>query len=856
VKAEPKPLEHANSPQGTLGTFAGVFTPSILTILGIILFMRLGYVVGQAGLGRALLILALANGISILTSLSLSAVATNLRVKRGGDYYLISRTLGHEFGGAIGLVMFLAQSISIGFYCIGFAEVFASLMPASLQTHPHVIAAAAACLLFVFAWLGSDWATRFQYFVMAVLAAALFSFFIGAMVRWDGALLAQNWSAPEPVAGFWLLFALFFPAVTGFTQGVSMSGDLKDPGRSLPLGTLLAVGISILVYLLAALAFAGTLPRQELLRDYTAMNRVALYEPLIVAGVFAATLSSAMASFMGAPRILQSLAEDRLFRWLMPFAKGSGPLHNPRRGILLAGAIALATISLGQLNLIAPVVSMSFLISYGLINYATYFEARSASPWFRPRFRFFSLKLSLLGALACLGAMLAINVEAGLVAVALLFAIYEFLRRTAHQSRWADGRRSYHTQQIRTHLLAAAREPEHPRDWRPNILLFSDDRERRAQLLQLASWFEGDSGFTTAVKILEGRGAAMIRLKEETEALLEEDIRKAGVQVFPLTLVAPDLDTGLQTLVQGFGIGHLRANIVLLNWLEPGSQFTVDRRERTYGHHLRTAFRMGCNLVVLDAEEPEWAALHETAPAARRIDVWWWNDASSRLMLLLAHLMTRTDDWEDARIRLLYMRQDENVEDTTETLRSTLQEIRIEAETVVVEQSDPEKMIQHSIDASLVFLPLRLRGDQPMGPFDEQLEATLDPLPVAVLVLAAEDLDLDAEPEEGTAADTARVLDALSDAERLAELTARDAGDAEAATLKVRAALEAEIEKGGDPEPVDELKHQLQQLEAEEQKARRRAARTAAKAQAASQEAEALGLLPSSTEDEAGDDNP
>jgi DNA-binding LytR/AlgR family response regulator len=165
-------------------------------------------------------------------------------------------------------------------------------------------------------------------------------------------------------------------------------------------------------------------------------------------------------------------------------------------------------------------------------------------------------------------------------------------------------------------------------------------------------------------------------------------------------------------------------------------------------------------------------------------------------------------------------------------------------------------MIQHSIDASLVFMPLRLRGDLPMGPFDEQLDATLEPLPVVVLVLAAEDLDLDAEPEEGTAADAARLLDALSDAERLAELTARDAGEAEAATQKVRAALEAEIAKGGDPEPVDKLKHQLQQLEADEEKARRRAARTAAKAQAASREAEALGLLPPSTEDEAGDESP
>lgn len=853
MKEESKPNAGTLAPQGTLGTFAGVFTPSILTILGIILFMRLGYVVGAAGLGRGLVILALANGISVLTSLSLSAVATNLRVKRGGDYYLISRTLGHEFGGAIGLVMFLAQSISIGFYCIGFAEALAALLPAPLGTHPHYIAAVAAAVLFVFAWLGADWATRFQYVVMAVLTAALASFFVGAAQHWDGALLARNWSAPQPVVGFWVLFALFFPAVTGFTQGVSMSGDLKDPGRSLPLGTLLAVGLSILIYVGSTLAFAGSLPQTELLRDYAAMDRVAVIRPLIAAGVFAATLSSAMASFMGAPRILQSLAGDRLFRWLLPFAQGVGPLHNPRRGILLSGAIALATISLGQLNLIAPVVSMFFLISYGLINFATFFEALSASPWFRPRFRFFHRNLSLAGALGCLGAMLAIDLEAGLVAVALLVAIYEYLRRTAPQSRWADGRRSYHTQRIRAHLLAAAREPEHPRDWRPNILLFSDDRERRVQLLELASWFEGDSGFATAVKILEGRGAPVLQRKQEAEATLKEDIRKAGVEVFPLIIAAPDLDTGLQSLVQGFGIGHLKANIVLLNWLESGPRDADDQRELVYGRHLRTAFRLGCNLVVLDAEKPEWEALRRAPSTLRRIDVWWRDDASGRLMLLLAHLMTRTEDWEGARIRLLGVCHDTNLEETTEALRTTLQEIRIEAETRVVEHMDVEMLVRHSTDASLVFLPFRLRGNQPVGPFDDTLDELLAPLPVAVMVLAAEDMDLNAEPEEGTAAETARILDALSDLERLAELTARDAAEAAAATQQASAKLEAETAGAAEPKVIEELKQQLQVLEAQEERARRRAARAAVKAKAAKQEASGLGLLPTATEQGAGD---
>jgi len=369
---------------GTLGTFAGVFTPSILTILGIILFLRMGYVVGNAGLARALIILALANGISVLTTFSLSAIATNLKVKGGGDYYLISRTLGLEFGGAIGIVLFLAQSVSIAFYCIGFGEVLARMLPLQGGNYTQIIAAVAVGFLFIFAWLGADWATRFQYVVMTILLAALLSFFIGGIAKWNNELLVQNWTAPETGLGFWIIFAIFFPAVTGFTQGVSMSGDLKDAGKSLPQGTFIAVGLSIGVYFLAAIVFAAALPAETLMSEYESMKRISAVEFLIRAGVIAATLSSAMASFLGAPRILQSLSADRIFLFLLPFAKGAGPTQNPRRGVLLSAGIAFATIGLGKLNIIAPVVSMFFLISYGLLNYATFFEARADSPSFRP----------------------------------------------------------------------------------------------------------------------------------------------------------------------------------------------------------------------------------------------------------------------------------------------------------------------------------------------------------------------------------------------------------------------------------------------------------------------------------------
>ncbi|MBU0960265.1 MAG: amino acid permease, partial [Proteobacteria bacterium] len=258
-----------------LGTFAGVFTPSILTILGLILFLRMGHVLGSAGLGKALLIICLANLISILTSFSLAAIVSNYKVKGGGDYYLISRTLGVEFGGAIGIVLFLAQSISIAFYCIGFGEAMASIVVTEIPFFPQISAALALGGLFLLTWLGADWATKFQYLIMGTLVLALISFFSGALQQWSPSTLVANWYGNPQSSDFWILFAIFFPAVTGFTQGVSMSGDLRGPGKSLPLGTFLAVGLSFLVYLAVAVVFSGALPNDTLARDYHAMKRVA-----------------------------------------------------------------------------------------------------------------------------------------------------------------------------------------------------------------------------------------------------------------------------------------------------------------------------------------------------------------------------------------------------------------------------------------------------------------------------------------------------------------------------------------------------------------------------------------------------
>ncbi len=813
---------------GKLGTFAGVFTPSILTILGIILFLRLGYVTGSGGVGRALLIIAIANVITVLTSQSLAAIATNLKVKGGGDYYLISRTLGMEFGGAIGIVLYLAQSVSVAFYCIGFAEALTAILGPDFFLSARLLAMLAVGCIFMLAWLGADWATKFQYLVMGLLVAALFSFFFGGIPQWQGEIFLANWSpdgTPEP---FWIIFAIFFPAVTGFTQGVSMSGDLKDPGKSLPLGTFMAVGLSILVYFAVVVVFAGVLPNRVLVEDYQAIKQIARYDFLIDAGVIAATLSSAMASFLGGPRILQSLAADKIFPILTPFSKGSGITNNPRRAVLLTCALALGVVMLGQLNLVARIVSMFFLISYGLLNYATWYEAHSESPSFRPRFRWFNKYLSLLGCLVCMGVVFALDMKYGLVALAILAAIYQYVKHQAGPARWADSGRSHAIQVIRQQLLTTLGTPEHDRDWRPNILAFTNDSGRRELLLKFAEWIGGTAGLISAIKIVEGVGRQVTKKKEIALTELNTCIREKGLKIFPLVVSGQDITQTLETLLQGYGIGPLRGNTMLCNWYGETMTSFPGLTAMKFGNTLRLAFRSGYNLVVFHGDPLRTEQLFNTEKKERIIDVWWNNDASSKLMLLFAYLMTRSDLWAHATIRLLTIGEATDLNESIELLKQQLDDARISAQPILIPDIQPETVIEMSSGSDLVFLPFRIKQSMLTDASGLSLERVLTRLPPVALVMAARDIDLDAEPEEGAAGQLAEAMDTLHDAEKRLASAQEQQQKNDKQLLAVREQLEAPADSE-DEIGRAKLAKQLGEAEAEIEKSSRKVAREQAK---------------------------
>ncbi|MHC4324108.1 MAG: amino acid permease, partial [Planctomycetota bacterium] len=381
-------------------TFAGVFTPSILTILGVIMFLRAGYVVGETGILNTIIILCIAEIITLLTAISMSAIATNTPVAGGGAYFLISRALGPQFGGAIGLALFMAQALSVPFYVLGFTNSLVASFP-SLSSWFVPIALGTAAILFTVNLISSGLAIRVQYIVMTMLVLAIVSFLGGALLLFDPELFQANLSSSytKPGIGFWTVFAIYFPAVTGILAGVNMSGDLKDPARSLVRGTMAAVAVGFIVYLLEIILCGGSQQRGDLLaQPFEMLVRNALWGTgfLVMGGVFSATISSAVGSFLGAPRVLQALARDRIFPILGIFGRGSKGKDEPRYGLVLTLGLTIGVIlllgggdSMAAFDMVAAIVSMFFLCTYGMINFAAFVESFGANPSFRPRFKFY-----------------------------------------------------------------------------------------------------------------------------------------------------------------------------------------------------------------------------------------------------------------------------------------------------------------------------------------------------------------------------------------------------------------------------------------------------------------------------------
>ncbi|SDL31525.1 Amino acid transporter [Geoalkalibacter ferrihydriticus] len=660
-------FSHVNAGSATdarkVGTFLGVFTPTILTILGVIMYLRFGWVVGNVGLAKTLLIVFLANGITLITTLSLSAVATNTRVGVGGAYYIISRSLGLEIGAAIGLPLFLCQVVSVTLYAYGFAESLRIVWPGiPVSAVAFLVILAVGAL----AARGVSFALKAQLPVMAFIGLSLLALFLG--VVFGGAIGAEVPEAtfiPEKVP-FWTVFAVFFPAVTGIMAGLSLSGDLRDPKKSIPLGALAAVCTGLVIYLLVPVLLSMGADPATLREDSLVWTRIAALGPwLVLPGLWGAIFSSAVGSALAGPRTLQALAMDGLApRWL---ASGT----EPRGALVLTISIALVAVLLGDLNTVALVVTMFFLTVYGTINLVAALEGLSGNPSWRPTLRV-HWAVPLTGALGCFSAMLLIHAPAGIAALLIELILYIFLARRERKADWGDVRRDVYEALIRWALIRLSRRPMTARNWRPHLLVFVGRVEQRLDLVRFGSWFGENRGVLTVCELVPGELLNLDfdppRRQKEIDAVL----RREGLVAFGQVSVVESVEKGVVAVAQANGIAGIESNTVMLGWPDDPQRLVYFLRVIRKLHRLNQSFILGKIKPLPPGREGRRRTVH----------VWWGGlQQNGDLMLLLAYLLTRNPEWRGARIRIMSLASNQLAKEQTERiLRGLIPEIRIEAD--------------------------------------------------------------------------------------------------------------------------------------------------------------------------------
>ena len=725
------------------GTFGGVFTPCTLTILGVIMFLRFGDVVGQAGVLAAVLIVLSAKLITTLTSLSLSAIVTSTQVQGGGAYYLISRTLGVEFGGAIGILFFLAQAVSVAMYVIGFTEALTGTVPA-LRDHGTETAALVNLLVFLCVYTGAGWTIRLQYVILAVLMASLASFYFGAVADFSPQILKQNlrpaFDAGESV---WTVFALFFRAVTGIMAGANMSGDLANPARSIPRGTLAAIAFTGLIYVSLAVLLGGCRSSGELTSGSLVLRDIAAWPGLITAGVFAATLSSALGSMMGAPRILQALARDEIFPSLRFFGAGGDGSGEPRRAAVLTFMIAQLGILAGDLNTIAPVITMFFMITYGLLNLATFYEAVTGNPSYRPAFRYCHWSVSLAGAVFCVVVMFLISWFWATVSLLVIAGVHRSIRVREIRARWGDINSGIALERLRRSLLRLEQQSWHPRNWRPFILALSRSEWTRPQLAVYGHWLTAGHGILTLAHVVTGDPAEHAERQSAYEKTLRQYIRRRNLQAFPAVVVSENVDAGLTSLIQCHGIGGLRPNTVMLNWPRGGG----DEDIAAFGRDLRLLSRFGRSIVCLrrtDAGSKSEQTDTWSVPDGS-IDVWWRGQVNGQLMLLLAHLLRRNPGWRHHPLRLMrVVPNQEALAEVRQHLTALASSSRIDAEPVAVCGEDVARTIQTaSVSAAVVIIGFQPPEEGTELDFYSSVERLTGRLPDVLIVHSSGEIKLE-----------------------------------------------------------------------------------------------------------------
>uniref|UniRef100_A0A8D0AX19 Solute carrier family 12 member 1 n=1 Tax=Sander lucioperca TaxID=283035 RepID=A0A8D0AX19_SANLU len=778
------------------GWIRGVLVRCMLNIWGVMLFIRLSWVFGQAGWGLGIVVIALSCVVTTITGLSMSAICTNGVVRGGGAYYLISRSLGPEFGGSIGLIFAFANAVAVAMYVVGFAETVVDLLKDNDAimvdeiNDIRIVGCITVVLLLALSVAGMEWEAKAQILLLVVLLVAIVNVFVGTVIpattdkkskgffNYDSKIFLENFTPSfTENENFFSVFSIFFPAATGILAGANISGDLRDPQAAIPKGTLLAILITGITYLGVGICVSATVVREAtgnitdivtagascngsavaacelgwnfssctvkkcefgLLNNNQVMTMVSGFGPLIIAGTFSATLSSALASLVSAPKVFQALCKDNIYKILHYFAKGYGKNNEPIRGYVLTFIISVAFILIGNLNTIAPIISNFFLASYALVNFSCFHASYAKSPGWRPAYKYYNMWLSLLGALLCCVVMFVINWWAALITYGIEILLYIYVKVKKPEVNWGSSTQAVTFVSAVNNALSLSGCALLNRGYKYTIQLLQNCHHQYD--IYKAKIFKSKDIF----RILKYGGPRSEAL-EEMNAGMEKNqlwLRKTKRKAFYAAVACDSFREGTKSLLQASGLGRMKPNTLVLgfqrNWRTASTEAVqsyvgilhdafdfeygtvmlrmdqgldvshIVEAEGQYNNVLRLpptvplphpllisciVFSLSLSVSVCGPPPPQVAKMNERMLEASAqfhkkqpkgtIDVWWLFDDGG-LTLLLPYILTTRKKWKDSKLRIFIAGQPGRCELDKQEMKSLLHKFRITCTDITV----------------------------------------------------------------------------------------------------------------------------------------------------------------------------
>lgn len=700
---------------------APVFFTAISTILGAILFLRFGYAVGHIGFLGTVAIVIIGHMVTIPTAMAIAEIATNQKVEGGGEYYIISRSFGLNIGAAIGIALFLSQAVSVAFYVIAFAESFEPVIHWIEKTYGYlpdkrfISLPAMALLAILILTKGADLGVKALYIVVAVLFLSLGMFFFGSTdfaATNEGSFLYNHIANGD---NFFYVFAICFPAFTGMTAGVGLSGDLKDPSKSIPTGTLAATISGMFVYILVAYKLASSASAEDLATDQLIMGKIALWYPIVPIGLACATISSALGSIMVAPRTLQALGSDDIIplkRFNALIKKGTAKNNEPFNASIVTIIIAFCFIAIGDVNFVAEIISMFFMVTYGSLCLISFLQHFAADPSYRPTFRS-KWYISLLGFVMCVILMFQMNTQYAIFSITLMVVLYMVIANYSKDTKGLAGIFQgvvfQFSRQLQVFLQKADKSET---NWRPSVVCVSSSSFERFHSFDLLRWISYRYGFGTYIHRIDGyfsrsTFAEAKQCQNRLIAMAEDS------NLYIDTIISPSYTSAIAQVIQLPGISGKDNNMILFEFSKHNPENGLDAIIDNY--HLVHAGNF--DVCILGSSDRGFGR-------QRSIHIWISpkDYENANLMILLGYILLGHYSWRKAEIKIFSVYPENQLEAQRQSLRQLIADGRlpISEHNISVMEHEPNRDIksminEYSADASLTIVGFRSEAVKKRG---------------------------------------------------------------------------------------------------------------------------------------------